>query len=54
MLLLKLFLFFKPGLELIDGHRRPWPSVPLLLAVMPLKILGYLRPKKGCPFPTWP
>ena len=21
---------------------------------MPLKILGYLRPKKGCPFPTWP
>ena len=21
---------------------------------MPLKILGYLRPKKGCPFPIWP
>ena len=39
------------GLELIDGHRRPWPSVPLLLAVMPLKILGYLRPKKGALFP---
>ena len=33
---------------------RPWPSMPLLLAVMPLKILGYLRPKKGCPFPVWP
>ena len=39
------------GLELIDGHRRPWPSVPLLLAVMPLKILGYLRPKTGALFP---
>ena len=30
------------------------PSVPLTLAVLPLKILGYLQPKKGCPFPTWP
>ena len=25
--------------------------MPLLLAVMPLKILGYLRPKKGAHFP---
>ena len=25
--------------------------MPLLLAVMPLKILGYLRPKKGALFP---
>ena len=32
-------------------NRRPWPSVPLLLAVMPLKILGYLRPKKSALFP---
>ena len=32
-------------------NRRPWPSVPLLMAVMPLKILGYLRPKKGALFP---
>ena len=31
-------------------NRRPWPPVPLLLAVMPLKILGYLRPKKRVPF----
>ena len=29
------------------------PSMPLLLAVMPLKILDYLRPKKGCSFPIW-
>ena len=36
------------GLKLIDGHRWPWPSVPLLLAVMPLKILGYF--KKRVPF----
>ena len=25
--------------------------MPLLLAVMPFKILGYLRPKKGALFP---
>ena len=33
------------GLELIQGHPRPWPLMPSEVALMPFQIFVHLRPK---------